>query len=217
MTSFKDIRIESPGLHLVTGMPGGGKTVTCFSIADRIHAVTKKPIYVEVSSEQNGLPDGAPDYIQGFRGQDYPLDSIVVSDDTQLNRHARSFGTSLNVEFDKLLSTLRHDNIDYILDSQTMKAIDVNNVLRSHYRWYKKPYDLDVKLGRPEVKDELEEAAALNLKKDEAYLVAETFNYRFKGKVTGIPLPRYWSPDFSVMHRRRESIPVQIRRKVKLF
>ena len=218
MTSFKDIKIESPALHLVSGMPGGGKTVTCFSIGDKIHERTRKEMYVEVTEGQVGIPDKLPKWIHGWRGADYPLDSIVLSDDTQLNRHARSFGTNLNVEFDKLLSTQRHDRIDYILDSQTMKAIDVNNVLRSHYRWYKKPYDLDVKLGRPEVKKELEAAASMDLKKTEAYLVAETFDYSFEGKVTDIPLPKYWSDELSVMHRRRDPTTYeQIKTRLRIY
>ena len=131
MTSFKDIKIESPALHLVSGMPGGGKTVTCFSIGDKIHERTKKEMYVEVTEGQVGIPDKLPKWIHGWRGADYPLDSIVLSDDTQLNRHARSFGTNLNVEFDKLLSTQRHDRIDYILDSQTMKAMDVKTAVNT--------------------------------------------------------------------------------------
>jgi hypothetical protein len=205
LTKFSEIEIETPALHLVSGMPGGGKTATCFSIADRIHAAhPKRELYVAVTEGQVGPPDGLPKWIHSWTGSDYPLDSIVLLDDAQLQDHARRFGSSFNVEFDKLHSTLRHDNVDYILDSQTLKAIDVNNVLRSNYRWYKKPYGLDVVLGRPEIKRELETAQDLDLKKTEAYLVAETYSYRFDGKVTWIPLPPYWSPALSVMHRRRE-------------
>ncbi len=217
MTLFKDVKLESPSLHLISGMPGGGKTALGFDIADRLHASTHKELFVAVSEGQEGIPDGLPKWIHPYNGADYPLDSIVLLDDAQLSAHARRFGSDFNVEFDKLHSTLRHDNIDYILDSQTLKAIDVNNVLRSNYRWYKKPYELDVKLGRPEIKLEVEEAASLNLAKTEAFLVAETYSYKFKGRVTGIPLPPYWTPDLSVMHRRRIGTINTIKRQFRIY
>ncbi len=217
MTLFKDIKIESPSLHLISGMPGGGKTAAGFTIANRIHLKTNKELFVSVSPDQAGLPKNLPKWIHEYHGLDYPLDSIVLLDDAQLQAHARKAMTSFNVEFDKLHSTLRHDNIDYILDSQSLKTVDVSNVLRSNYRWYKKPYQLDVKLGRPEIKTELETAQVMNLGKSEAYLVAETYGYSFNGKVTEMPLPTYWTNELSTMHRRTPSTIVQLKRTLRIY
>lgn len=216
MTPFKNVKIVSPSLSLVTGMPGGGKTALAFDIGDRIHSATGKDLFVAVTEGQVGIPDGLPKWIHAYKGTDYPLDSIVLMDDAQLMAHARRFGSSFNVEFDKLHSTLRHDNIDYILDSQTLKTVDVNNVLRSNYRWYKKPYDLDVKLGRPEVKQELEAAAEVKAK-TEAYLVAETYDYKFHGYIEGIPLPSYWTGALSTMHRRDPGLFTGAKRLLRIY
>jgi hypothetical protein len=58
----------------------------------------------------------------------------------------------------------------------------------------------------------------MDLKKTEAYLVAETFNYSFEGKVTDIPLPSYWTPEMSVMHRRRDpSTYEQIKTRLRIY
>ena len=216
MTEFRDVKIESPNLHLASGMPGSGKTVLAFSIADRIHAETGKPIYVAVGESQAGLPMNAPKWIHPQRGFDYPLDSVIIVDDAHLVAHARRFMSNANVYLDGLHGTLRHDDNDYIYDTQTLRALDANNILRSNYRWYKKPYSMDAKMGRPELIDELTEASKIpdypetSLKS--AYLAAETFDYKFSGRVAGIPLPKYWSSEWSVMHRRSPGIVGRITR-----
>lgn len=214
---FKDVKLESPSLHLVSGMPGGGKTATILSIAERLHGQTGKHVYVAVSPGQRGLPERLPEYVHQFSGSDAPLDSIFVTDDAHLRQHARRAMTNENVLIDQYHGQLRHDNIDYLLDTQTLKGIDVNNILRSNYRWHKKPYALDVELGRPEIKRELLIASAHVRKKDEAVLFAETFSYRFEGLVTDIPLPYFWSDDLSVMHRRREPPIAEVKRFFRIY
>lgn len=202
---FEDVPIDSPAFHLCSGMPDSGKTVTLFSIADRIHKRTKKDTYVVIGEGQRGLPGGLPKHVKEFRGVEFPLDSIVLMDDAHLVAHARRFQSNVNVELDKMHGTLRHDGIDYLYDTQSLRALDVNNILRSNYRWYKKPYQMDKKIGRMEVREELENAESV-LKgrgKTCSYLVLQTYRHEHEGLVTGIPLPEYWTDDLSRMHRRQ--------------
>ena len=198
---FEDVTLESPRIHLVTGRPGQGKTVLDFSIADRLHKETGKQVYVAMTERDKAVEDyeKIPDYIHTLRGINFPLDSIVIGDDWQRIIHARRGMADLNVLIDKMFATHRHDNIDFLIDSQTASSVDRNNVLRSNYRWYKAPLKKELTLGRQELEPELTMADGLGLGLDEAYLDCDLGEWR----VTGIPLPRYWSEELSVLHRRQ--------------
>ena len=195
---FEDVKLISPNMHLVSGEPGGGKTVLLFSIADRLHRETGKDVYVSLREEDSGIEKyKVPKYIHSHRGFTYPLDSIVITDDLQRIAHARRAVSNVNVFLDQLHALLRHDNIDFLYDTQTLSGIGRNIILRSNYRWYKRPYQLEASFGRPEIEDEVNSAKSLTSKK-EAMLYSKVYS----GKVTDIPLPSYWSEELSTMHRR---------------
>jgi len=198
---FKRVPLESPRIHNVSGRPGQGKTVLDFSIADRLHALTGKPVYVVMMERDRAIEgyEGMPDYIHTFRGIDFPQDSIIVGDDWQRIIHARRAMANVNVLIDQMWAIHRHDDIDFLIDTQTASSIDRNNVLRSNYRWYKKPLKKELSMGRPELEDELGLADSMNLGLDEALLDYDDGRF----KVTGIPLPGYWSEELSVLHRRQ--------------
>lgn len=198
---FFDVVLESPRIHMVTGRPGQGKTVLDFSIADRLHAETGKQVYVAMTERDKEIEsyENMPEYIHTLRGINFPLDSIVIGDDWQRIIHARRGMADINVLIDKMFATHRHDNIDFLIDSQTASSIDRNNVLRSNYRWYKAPLKKELTLGRQELEPELATAHSMDLDKTEAFLDADIGEF----KVSGIPLPKYWSDELSVLHRRQ--------------
>ena len=212
---FKDVPIESPNMHLVSGEPGGGKTVTVFSIADRLHKQTGKDVYVTLREEDKKIEEfKVPKHIHSHVGFNYPVDSIVVTDDLQRLAHARRFQSDVNVYLDQQHALLRHDNIDFIYDTQTLTGIDRNNILRSNYRWYKRPYQLERDFGRPEVATELELSDIALADKGKKY--AYIFSRAYEGLVSDIPLPKYWSEELSRLHRRRPSM-IESFRRVKIF
>jgi len=198
---FKDVPLESPRIHMITGRPGQGKTVLDFSLGDRLHRETGKDVYVVMVERDKRIEEyeDMPEYIHTLRGINFPLDSIVVGDDWQRIIHARRGMADINVLIDKMFATHRHDNIDFLIDSQTASSIDRNNVLRSNYRWYKAPLKKELSLGRQELEPELQLADSLDLGLDEALLDSDDGTF----KVTGIPLPKYWSEELSVLHRRQ--------------
>ena len=198
---FADVPLETPRIHMITGRPGQGKTVLDLSIADRLHAETGKEVYVVMMERDKAIEEyeGIPEYIHTLRGINFPLDSIIVGDDWQRLVHARRGMQNINVLIDQMFATHRHDNIDFLIDSQTASSIDRNNVLRSNYRWYKAPLKKELTLGRQELEPELQLADSMNLGLDEALLDWDDGMAR----VTGIPLPAYWSDELSVLHRRQ--------------
>ncbi len=199
---FEDVPLESPRIHNISGRPGQGKTVLDFSIADRLHEETGKPIYVVLSPRDRKMEDyeGMPEHIRSWTNVHMlPQDCIIVGDDWQRIIHARRSMATINVTLDQELAIHRHNGQDVVLDTQTASSIDRNNVLRSNYRWYKEPLKKELQLGRPEIQGELELAKSMNLDKTEALLDTDEGMFR----VTGIPLPKYWSEELSVLHRRR--------------
>lgn len=199
---FYEFPLESPRIHNISGRPGQGKTVLDFSLADRLHAETGKLVYVIISDRDKRIEsyEGIPDHIRSFRGVlTMPQDSIIIGDDWQRIIHARRAMAKVNVTLDQELAVHRHNGQDFLIDTQTASSIDRNNVLRSNYRWYKEPLKKELQLGRPEIQTELELAKSMNLAKDEALVDFDDGMY----KVTGIPLPEYWSEELSVLHRRQ--------------
>ena len=61
------------------------------------------------------------------------------------------------------------------------------------------PLKKELTLGRAELEPELQLADSMNLGLDEALLDYDEGTIR----VTGIPLPLYWSEELSVLHRRQ--------------
>ena len=205
---FADLEFHSPDFHLLSGKPDTGKTVLALDIAEVLHEQTGKPILLAL--EENDLEPkhyGCPDYIEGYRGMIPPVDTIFITDDAQRRMHARRSMAEINVQLDIIHGTLRHDDIDYIYDTQTVSSIDKNNILRSRYRWYKPPYYKEVEFGRPEIDEELLAARDADLGIKESLMFTEGEEYR----VTGIPLPPYYNDELSRMHRRRGPGRVVIR------
>ena len=211
---FADVELLSPRIHNISGRPGQGKTVLDFSIADRLHDETDKEIYVILADRDKAIEsyEGMPDHIHSFRRiWSLPQDSILVGDDWQRIIHARRAMSGVNVTLDQELAVHRHNGQDFVIDTQTASSIDKNNILRSNYRWYKEPLKKEVGLGRPEIQEELALAKSMKLSLDEALLDTDDSTF----KVTGIPLPAYWSEELSVLHRRQ---PVSLWEKaVKLI
>ena len=202
------MRLTSPEMHISSGKPGSGKTVLTFSIADRLHKQTRKQVYVAVQPEDRPIETypGIPKYIHSYRGElskeKIPLDSIVIVDDLQRIAHARRFQSDVNVMMDQMHALLRHNNVDFIYDTQTLSGVDKNNVLRAEYRWYKQPYQLEREMGRESIAMEIE-AADMALEghgKGWVYLAADDI---YTGLVSDVPLPPYWSEELSVLHRRQ--------------
>jgi hypothetical protein len=192
---FNDVPLESPRIHNISGRPGQGKTVLDFSIADRLHKETDKQVYVILAKRDRPIEsyEGMPDHMHSFTGiWELPQDSILVGDDWQRIIHARRAMSRVNVNLDQ----------DWIIDTQTASSIDRNNVLRSNLRWYKRPLKMEDQLGRPELREHLILAKSMDLDKTEALLDTDSPE-DLTVKVVNIPLPRYWSDELSVLHRRQ--------------
>ena len=204
---FDQVHIKSPEMHINSGKPGSGKTVLTFSVADRINKLTGKQVYVAIQPEDRPIETypGIPKHIHSYRGElskeKVPLDSIVVVDDLQRIAHARRFQSDVNVLMDQMHALLRHNNVDFIYDTQTLAGVDKNNILRAEYRWYKQPYQLEREMGREAVAMEIEAAdmALEGYNKRWAYLASE----KYTGLISDIPLPPYWTEELSVLHRRQ--------------
>ena len=203
--AFDDLTLYSPSLHTLSGQTGSGKTGTACAIGEKLHRKEKKDIYIIIKDTDKPVEEyKLPPYIHSLRDAfNPPQDSVIIGDDFQRLAPARRAMSDINVVLDELMGLLRHDNIDFILDVQTYASLDRNSVIRCDYRWYKTPYASEVAFARPEIKDEVEEAASSLKGKDKtwAYLSSEN-REKYIGLVSGIKLPSWWSEELSVMHRR---------------
>jgi len=205
---FMDVKLKSPEMSINSGEPGSGKTVLSFSLADRLHKQTGKPVYVALTDKDKPIEDyKVPKYLHSFRGvlseDSVPLDCVMLVDDLQRIAHARRTMSNANVFMDQMHALLRHNNVDFIYDTQTLAGIDRNHILRAKYRWYKQPYDKESELGRVQVKDEVLTADRELRGKGKTW--AFLFTRDYKGLVSDIPLPGYWSEELSTLHRRDDS------------
>ena len=205
---FMDVKLKSPEMSINSGEPGSGKTVLTFDLADRLYKQTGKPVYVALTETDRPIESyKVPKYFHSFRGElskeTVPLDSIFIVDDLQRIAHARRTMSNDNVFMDQMHALLRHNNVDFIYDTQTLAGIDRNHILRAKYRWYKQPYDKESELGRVQVKDEVLTADRELRGKDKTW--AFLFTRDYKGLVSDIPLPGYWTEELSTLHRRDDS------------
>ena len=214
---FTDLKFHTPSLHTVAGQTGSGKTALLFSVGDEIHKRTKKEIYVVLKETDRPIEEyKLPEHIHSLKpSQDYPQDCIIIGDDWQRLAPARRAMADFNVAIDELLGLIRHDNIDFLLDVQTYATLDRNTCLRVDYRWYKKPYMEEVKFGRAEMKDEAAqvEEALRGKPISTAYLISRN-RENYEGLVESIPLPKYWSPELSTMHRRLTPQEIEERKPI---
>jgi hypothetical protein len=202
---FKELRLHTPALHTASGQPGSGKTALLGSIADELHRRWGKELYVILKTTDRRIEDyGLPKWIHSLPAEaEHPQDSIILGDDWQRIAPARRAVSDINVAIDELLGTLRHDNNDYLLDCQTYASLDRNSVLRTDYRWYKKPYADEAAFARPEIQEEVEEATELLEHEPigSAYLSSRN-REGYEGLVKDVPLPTWWTEEVSTMHRR---------------
>lgn len=203
--TFDSFKFHSPSLHTVAGQTGSGKTALLFAVADYLHRAHDKPAYVVLKDTDRPIEEyKVPEWMHSLRqGQDIPQDCTIIGDDWQRIAPARRAMSNENVTWDEMEGLVRHDNIDLLLDVQTYASLDRNSCLRVDYRWYKKPYQEEAAFGRFELRDEAQLVSdVLNGRPvSTAYLISRN-REGYEGLVTGVPLPRYWSPELSTMHRR---------------
>jgi hypothetical protein len=203
--TFNSFSFHSPGLHGCAGQTGSGKTALLFSVAESIHDDTDKDIYIVLKETDRKVEEyKVPKYIHSLTPQlDVPQDCIIIGDDWQRIAPARRSMSTTNVTWDEMEGLVRHDGIDLLLDVQTYATLDRNAILRIDYRWYKMPYQEEATFGRPELKEEaaMVRDALQGKPISTAYLISRN-REDYEGLVSGVPLPRYWTPQLSTMHRR---------------
>ncbi len=203
--AFSSFKFHSPSLHTVAGQTGSGKTALLFSVADYLHRAHDKHAYVVIKETDRSIEEyKVPEWLHSLKPlMEVPQDCTIIGDDWQRIAPARRAMSNENVTWDEMEGLVRHDNIDLLLDVQTYASLDRNACLRVDYRWYKKPYQEEAAFGRPELRDEAAEvAAALEGQPiSTAYLISRN-REGYEGLVSGVPLPGYWTPELSTMHRR---------------
>jgi len=219
---FDDLKLDQPSLHVATGKPGSGKTALLFSIADKLHEQSGKHVYVAL--EERDLRDLAnlPDYIHQLETPSqkrreskeaveeiYPQDAIIITDDAHRPLHARRSMRDFNVWLDELHAQLRHDDNDFLYDTQIYRSIDKNIRERVEYTWYREQHRRSIKYAPIEERAELEVVYEVLKGKDLTVAYLDSDDY--EGLVTDISLPAYWTEELSRMHRRRSPGRVVIR------
>ena len=116
--SVKSWKPRSEGnIFAIIGMPGAGKTVLSYDLADAVHG--DRDVYCSMSKQF-----GRPRYYKPFRGR-IRDDSVVVGNDASIIYHAREWSSDRNIILSKIQSVRRHKNVDMIWDVQNSGDLDV--------------------------------------------------------------------------------------------
>jgi len=189
--------IPKEGLILILGGIGSGKSALAYKIAEVMHFTLNKPVYAF------GFPEDKshtlPDFIQPVQSVEFPEKSIVLSDESYLQFHSRSFMAEQSKFMDVFTGLVRQKAILAVYVSQTARKLDVGIVSSAQLVLIKKPSILQIRLDRSEMRGILNTAleAFQNSKGDHkkhVYAIGE----HYEGFIINAnDLPSFWSDELS--------------------
>ena len=155
---FKDA-FPYPGVYLVMGQRGSGKTAMAFWMMEQIHILSGGTMGGAVLKAPAGVKKMLPDWIATpNRIKGIPTDSVVIIDEAQQVANSRRSGSSENLDMAQLVALSRQRNQLIILISHHSRKLDMNEVMDCSRVIWKKPSAGQVMFERKEMKPFAERA-----------------------------------------------------------
>ena len=150
-----------PGVDLVMGRRGSGKTAMGFWMMEEIHNLTNGAIGGAVLKAPAGVKKLLPDWIatpNRIRG--IPNDCVVIIDEAQQMANSRRSASNENLDMAQLVALSRQRNQLIILISHHSRKLDMNEVMDCSRIIWKEPSAGQVMFERKEMKPFAERAVA---------------------------------------------------------
>jgi len=202
---------EDPGVVLILGARGSGKTALAHKLAEIYHENTDRKVYVF------GFPQDKahllPEWMNLLNDIDLPQHSVVLVHEAHMSFHARRSMQDTNVLMDTLITISRHRDCTIIFETQQSFRLDKNIVAEADAIIIRYPSLLQERFERPFIKEFFTVASRFFNKyvkvmhvddgiykkpdKDKILRVAYVFSKNYMGPLRDITLPKHWSEELS--------------------
>ena len=140
---------------VIVGGPGEGKTVLAYDLVDYLRG--DRPVFTPMT-QQYGRPKAYHPIPKEF-----PKEGgyVVLYTDASTGYNAREFMSPKNIDFGKILSLRRHDDVDVVIDLQNSGDLDMVFLRATDCLVLKAPSLLQEDMERPVLRKKYEQANEL--------------------------------------------------------
>jgi|GEM_PF-6478003 len=190
--------ITVPGVYLILGFRGQGKSALGYYLTERLgnaHGLNK--IVFGVGEE---IGNYLPDDWTSTRKIDFPNDSVILIDEISIVAYARNFQKKENEILDHLVAMSRKKNQLIFMITHHSRKIDVNLVTDVNGIIFKKPSLLHTQLDRKEVQTFSKKAYSILKEKKNSKEWCYIFDFVNDCEIETVnPLPDFWCDELSNM------------------
>ena len=203
---FKD-----PGIAIILGSRGSGKTALAHKLAEIYHENTDRKVYVF------GFPQDKthllPEWMGLLNDIDLPQHSVVLVHEAHMSFHARRSMQDTNVLMDTLITISRHRDCTIIFETQQSFRLDKNIVAEADAIIIRYPSLLQERFERPFIKEFFNEASKFFNRyvkterfgegvlrkpdKNKILRIAYVFSKNYIGPIKNISLAKHWNEELS--------------------
>ncbi len=150
--------IPQPGVMLIMGDRGWGKSVLAYEMADNLHTRKSIPAIVHLPTVQEPMRKQVqkllPSWIQVVKSRaEWPRNAFIIYDEAAQSAHARRTQSGDAVELDDLIGISRQRNQPIAFISHHSRKLDVNVITEVNRIIWKKPTYAHQMFERDEVSD----------------------------------------------------------------
>lgn len=150
--SFKDA-FPFPGVIVIMGHRGRGKTATAYWVMDQWHKVSKGKLGGVILNYPQSLKNHLPEWVTITQSiTRVSQNAVVVLDEAQFLAHARRSASASNLEMASLVSLSRQRNQLIILIAHHSRKLDVMDVMEASRVVWKEPTEGHLMFERKEMK-----------------------------------------------------------------
>jgi len=189
-----------PGVVVIMGQRGQGKTATSYWVMDRWHTLTQGAVNGAIVYAPRTIKPLLPEWVALPKSlNSIPHKSVVIIDEAQLVAHARRSASAENLSLANLVSLSRQREQLILLIAHHSRKLDMLDVMEASRVVWKRPSEGHLMFERREIKPFTARAvqAFKSMKGDSrqwAY-VADFENLRFGMMKVG--LPPWWDEKLS--------------------
>ena len=142
-----------PGVVLLMGQRGQGKTATAYWAVDRWHGLSKGRVTGAIYNAPRAIREGLPDWVLTPTSlTKLPHNSVVVIDEAQQVAHARRAASKENLVLANLVSLSRQRNQLLIVITHHSRKLDVMDVMEANRVIWKMPTRGHLMFERDQIK-----------------------------------------------------------------
>ncbi|MFW6126557.1 MAG: AAA family ATPase, partial [Chloroflexota bacterium] len=151
--------VPNPGVVLMMGKKGAGKSATAHKVAESLHKSRKMPAILHLPGH---VPDNLrrqvqrllPDWMKVVTStESWPTRAVVIVDEAAQSAHARRTQSKDAVELDALMSISRQKSQVILFVSHHSRKLDPNIVRDADRIWWKEPTYAHWMFERNELED----------------------------------------------------------------